>query len=96
MAEQLCSWSPGLACRWNMVQIQTAWQQGGHGEGEAERRKKNDFNSAVTREMSNTGHMGFTAKGLRGNGHRVQRRRGTRLMASQRDTRRTSEPSPYT
>lgn len=96
MAEQLCSWGLGLACRWNMVQIQTAWQQDGHGEGEGERRKKNDFNSAVTREMSNTGHMGFTAKGLRGNGQRVQRRAETRLMASQWDTGRTSKPSPDT
>lgn len=94
MAEQLCSWGPGLACRWNMGQIQTAWQQ--DGEGEAERRKKNDFNSAVTREMSNTGHMGFTAKGLPGNGHRVQRRGEACLMASQRDARPTSKPPPYT
>lgn len=35
-------------------------------ERERRRGEKNDFNSAVTREMSNTGHMGFTARGLRG------------------------------
>lgn len=42
-------------------------------EGEGERGGKNDFNSAVTREMSNTGHMGFTARGLGGKEPRLQR-----------------------
>lgn len=35
------------------------------GAGRREReRGRNYYNSGVTREMSNTGHMGFTAKGL--------------------------------
>lgn len=50
-----------------MVSSQTAWEQ------DAERGKKY-YNSAVTREMSNAGHMGLTAKGLRGNGHREEPR----------------------
>lgn len=41
-----------------MVSRQTAWEQDAAREGE------NYYNSGVTREMSNTGHMGFTAKGL--------------------------------
>lgn len=32
--------------------------------GNRAQREENYYNSAVTREMSNTGHMGFTAKGL--------------------------------
>lgn len=40
-----------------MVSSQTAREQ------DAER-GKNYYNSGVTREMSNTGHMGFTAKGI--------------------------------
>lgn len=49
----------GFACRWSssVVSSQTAREQ------DAER-GKNDYNSGVTRDMSNTGHMGFTAKGL--------------------------------
>lgn len=40
-----------------MVNSQTAREQ------DAER-EKNYYDSGVTSEMSNTGHMGFTAKGL--------------------------------
>lgn len=39
-----------------MVSSQTAREQ--------DAKRENYYNSGVTREMSNTGHMGFTAKGL--------------------------------
>lgn len=54
----------------------TAWEQ-------AAERGRNYYNSGVTRDMSNTGHMGFTAKGLWGNGHRLQPRGEVRLMVLQ-------------
>lgn len=59
MSEQLCSW--GLGSTWSRS------RQLGRGTGaerEGERGQKNDFNSAVTTEMSDAGHMGFTAGGL--------------------------------
>lgn len=64
--------------RWRRSGSWTAWEQGAE-------RGRNYYNSGVTRDMSNTGHMGFTAKGLWGNGHRLQPQGEVRLMVLQSD-----------
>lgn len=57
---------------WVSMQMEELHGQQPNGTGTGSRERENYYNSGVTREMSNTGHMGFTAKGLWGNGHRLQ------------------------
>lgn len=85
MSEQLCSWGAGFSMQMEHGPNPNSPGTGTGTEREGERGGENDFNSAVTREMSNTGHMGFTAMGIMGEaGAGCSGEARPSLMASQR------------